>query len=60
MIETTKLSNRLYEIEQARMALRKARDILDGIKADTEAELQEIHDSPEYRESVLKQIFGEK
>lgn len=60
MIETTKLSNKLFEIEQARMALRRVRDILDGMKASVEAELYEIHNSAEYQESIRKQLLGEK
>ena len=59
MIETTKLNNRLFEIEQMRMALRRIRNILNDMKADVEAELYDIHNSPEYQESIKKQLLGE-
>lgn len=60
MTDTSRLNNRLFEIEQARMAIRRVRDILDGMKASVEAELYEIHNSPEYQESIRKQLLGEK
>ena len=58
-LKITALNNELYELEQARMGLRRARDILDEMKASVEAELYEIHDSPEYQESIRKSLLGE-
>ena len=59
MTDTNKLNNRLFEIDQTLMAIRRARDLLNDMKASVEAELYEIHDSPEYQESIRKSLLGE-
>lgn len=59
-LKITALNNELYELEQARMGLRRVRDILDSLKASKEAELQDIHNSPEYQDSIRRQLLGEK
>ena len=59
MTDTSRLNNRLFEIDQTLMAIRRVKDILDGMKASVEAELYEIHDSPEYQESIRKSLLGE-
>lgn len=57
MNQVNKLACLLSEVEQARMALRRTRDILDSIRATLEVDIDEIHNSEEYQENVKKQIL---
>lgn len=60
MNEVHKLGCMLCEVEQARMALRRTRDILDSIYNSLKAEIDDIHNSDEYQESIKKQLLGEE
>ena len=59
MNEVNKLGCMLCEVEQARMALRRTRDILDSIYNSLKAEIDDIHNSDEYQEMLQKQLLGE-
>lgn len=59
MNEVNKLGCMLCEVEQARMALRRTRDILDSIYNSLKAEIDDIYNSDEYQEMLQKQLLGE-
>ncbi|MBQ7674651.1 MAG: hypothetical protein IJT36_09150 [Alphaproteobacteria bacterium] len=59
MNEVHKLGCMLCEVEQARMALKRTRDILDSIYNSLKAETDDIHNSDEYQETLQKQLLGE-
>lgn len=60
MNQVNELSRLLCEVEQARMALRRTRDILDSIRNSIEADIDAIHNSDEYQDEIRKQLFGEE
>lgn len=60
MNEVNKLGCMLCEVEQARMALRRTRDILDSIYNSLKAEIDDIYNSDEYQEMLRKQLLEEE